>query len=124
MSVRFPGPPTSIIRPRSSGSTTARTTAAFGSKPGLVRAIWDAGLAGEGPVHAEIRSDLVSSTDTDPQVIIARWAKLTTEVAPRVAPVMLLLRAAAATDPEMASLREVLDAQRLARMTHNADALL
>jgi len=96
---------------------------AFGSKPGLVRAMWDAGLAGEGPVHAEIRSDLVSSTDTDPQVIIASWARLTTEVAPRAAPVMLLVRAAAATDPDMASLREELDAQRLARMTHNADAL-
>lgn len=121
--VRFPGPPTSIIRPRSSGSTASRTTAAFGSKPGLIHAIRDAGLAGEGPVHAEVRSDLVASTDTDPQVIIASWAKLTTEVAPRVAPVMLLVRAAAATDPDMASLREELDAQRLARMTHNADAL-
>lgn len=96
---------------------------AFGSKPGLVRAMWDAGLAGEGPVHAEIRSDQVSSTAPDPQVIIASWVRLSTEVAPRAAPVLLLVRAAATTDPDMASLQEELDAQRLARMTHNADAL-
>jgi len=96
---------------------------AFGGKPGLVRALWDTGLAGEGPVHAEVRSDEVSSTETDPAQIIASWARLSTEVAPRVAPVLLLVRAAAATDPEMQVLQEELHAQRLVRMTHNADAL-
>lgn len=40
-----------------------------------------------------------------------------------MAPVLLLVRTAAATDPDMASLSEELDAQRLARMTHNADSL-
>lgn len=96
---------------------------AFGSKPGLVRALWDTGLAGEGPVHAEVRSDEVSSTEADPALIIASWAKLSTEVAPRVAPVLLLVRAAAATDPEMQLLKDELDVQRLARMAHNAETL-
>ena len=96
---------------------------AFASKPGLVRALWDTGLAGEPPVHAEIRADAVSSTETDARLIIANWAKLATEVAPRVAPLLLLVRTAAATDPEMQKLKDQLDLERLARMAHNADAL-
>ena len=96
---------------------------AFGGKPGLVRALWDTGLVGEGPVHAEIRSDKVSAAETDPRVIIANWARLSTEVAPRVVPVLLLVRTAAATDPDMALLRDELDGERLSRMAHNADAL-
>ncbi len=95
----------------------------FAGKPGLVRALWDTGLAGQGPVHAEIRSDEMSGFETDPRRIIASWARLSTEVAPRVAPVLLLVRTAAATDPEIARLKEELDAQRLARMAHNADVL-
>jgi AcrR family transcriptional regulator len=96
---------------------------AFGGKPGLVRALWETGLAGEGPVHAEIRSDEVSAVETDPDVIIENWARLSMEVAPRAAPILLLVRTAAATDAEMASLKQELDDQRLARMTHNAEAL-
>jgi AcrR family transcriptional regulator len=96
----------------------------FTAKSGLVRALWEIGLSGEGPVPAETRSDEVSATETDPQLIVASWARLSMEVAPRVAPVLLLVRAAAATDPEMDALRDELDAQRLVRMTHNVDALI
>jgi len=46
------------------------------------------------------------------------------EVAPRVAPVLLLVRQAAASDPELARLQEEMDAARLTRMTHNAQTLL
>jgi AcrR family transcriptional regulator len=105
------------------GTSVEMLYKAFGGKPGLVRALWETGLAGEGPVHAEIRSDEVSGVETDPLVIIASWARLSMEVAPRAAPILLLVRAAAETDPDMASLRQELDDQRLARMTHNADAL-
>lgn len=96
---------------------------AFGGKAGLVRAMWDTGLLGEGPVPAQVRSDEVSGAETDPQVIIANWARLGAEVSPRVDPVLLLVRSAAASDPEMSSLKEELDSQNMARMTHNADAL-
>jgi AcrR family transcriptional regulator len=96
---------------------------AYGGKAGLVRSLWEAALAGEGRVHAEVRSDEVSSAEADPALIVASWARLSKEVAPRVAPVLLLVRAAAATDPEMQRLQEELAAQRLARMAHNADAL-
>jgi AcrR family transcriptional regulator len=93
---------------------------AFGGKPGLVRAICQQALAGEGPVPAEVRSDALQATQRDPRQIIRGWGVLTTEVAPRVAPILLLVRAAANADPEMAGLQSELNTQRLERMTHNA----
>jgi AcrR family transcriptional regulator len=92
----------------------------FGGKPGLARAICEQALAGEGPVPAEIRSDELQSTDRDPRTIIRGWGTLTTEVSPRVAPILLLIRDVAASDPEMANLQAEMDGRRLERMTHNA----
>jgi AcrR family transcriptional regulator len=96
----------------------------FGNKIALVRAIRDKALAGEGPVHAERRSDLMQASQNDPRAIIRGWGVLTMEVAPRVAPVLLLVREAAASDPELARLQAEMDAARLTRMTHNARTLL
>jgi AcrR family transcriptional regulator len=93
---------------------------AFGGKPGLVRAICATALTGEGPVPAETRSDELQAQQPDPRKIIRGWGKLTTEVAPRIAPILLLIRSAAATDPEMAALRAEMDTSRLTRMTSNA----
>jgi len=93
---------------------------AFGGKSGLVQAICDQALGGEGPVHAETRSDALQAEESDPRTIIRGWGKLTMEVSPRISPILLLVRDAAANDPEMADLRIELDAQRLERMTQNA----
>jgi len=97
---------------------------AFGNKVALVRAIRDKALAGEGPVHAERRSDRMQASENDPRTIIREWGVLAMEVAPRVAPVLLIVREAAASDPESARLQEEMDASRLTRMTHNARTLL
>jgi AcrR family transcriptional regulator len=97
---------------------------AFGNKIALVRAVRDEALAGAGPVHAERRSDRMQVNEKDPREIVRRWGVLTQEVAPRVAPVLLLVREAAASDPELARLQEEMDAARLTRMTHNARTLL
>lgn len=95
----------------------------FGGKPGLVRAIYEQGLAGQGPVHAEVRSDELQTTEPDAVEVMRGIGRLVTEVAPRVAPVALLIRDAAAANPDMAALEAELDDQRLARMTHNAGNL-
>ena len=95
----------------------------FGGKPGLARTICERALAGEGLVPAEIRSDHLQLTEPDPRAIIRGWGTLTAEVAPRVSPILLLVRAAAAADPEMAVLRAEMDASRLRRMTRNARRL-
>ena len=86
----------------------------FGGKPGLVRAICENELAGG---DQRTRQPL---TEPDPRTIIRGWGSLSAGVAPRVAPILLLLRAAAATDPAMAELQAEMDAGRLQRMTRNA----
>jgi AcrR family transcriptional regulator len=95
----------------------------FGNKASLVAAIHQRGLAGRGPVSAPERSDQMQSREADPRQIIRNWGKLTTEVAPLVCPILLLIRSAAATEPDMARLLAETDHQRLQRMTHNAHAL-
>jgi len=95
----------------------------FGGKPGIVRAIRNRALEGEGPVPAEQRSDALHERETDPRKIIEAWGVLTAEVMPRVAPILLLIRAAAATDPEVLELLAEMDKDRLRRMTLNARRL-
>ena len=95
----------------------------FGGKPGLVRAIVDKGLAGQGPVPAEQRSDRIRDTEPDPHRILAVWGTFTTEIGPQTAPILTLAREAAASDPEIAALLDELNAARHQRMTTNARAL-
>ena len=95
----------------------------FGGKPGLVRAIVEAGLAGPGPVPAEQRSDQIRDTEPDPRQVLTAWGAFMTEIAPRTAPILLLARDAAASDPDLAALLGEISAARLKRMTVNAHAL-
>jgi hypothetical protein len=95
----------------------------FGGKPGLVRAIRERALEGAGSVHAERRSDALHEGAQSARAIIEAWGVLTAEVAPRVAPILLLIRSAAATDPDVLQLLEEMDADRLRRMTQNARRL-
>jgi len=95
----------------------------FGGKPGLIRAIFQRALEGVGPVPAEIRSDRLQLEEPDPRKIIAGWGRFVTEVSPRGSPIVLLIRSAAATDPELLALLEEIDASRLRRMTTNARRL-
>lgn len=96
---------------------------AFGGKGGLVQAIYDRQLAGTGPVAAYERSDQMREQETDPRVIMREWGLLTAEVAATLTPIRLLLRAAALTDPDMETLWEQVEGQRLERMRHHADFL-
>ncbi len=97
---------------------------AYGNKPGLVRAIWEEGLAGIGDIPAERRSDAMQAAEQDPRRVIRGWGALSVEVSPLVVPTLLLVRAAADTDPQMAALLADADAQRLRRMTANARTLV
>ncbi|MBV9003877.1 MAG: TetR/AcrR family transcriptional regulator [Solirubrobacterales bacterium] len=95
----------------------------FGGKPGLIRAIRDRALEGEGPVPAERRSDELQERESDPRAIISAWGDFVAELAPRASPILLLIRDVAATDAEVRALRDELDADRLKRMTSNARRL-
>lgn len=95
----------------------------FGGKPGLVRGIVDKGLAGQGPVPAEQRSDHIRDTEPDPRRILIAWGAFVTEIAPRTVPILALARDAAASDPEIAALLDEISASRHERMTLNARGL-
>ncbi len=96
----------------------------YGGKAGLVGSLCQRALGGRGPVPAEQRSDTLGANEPDPRKIIAGWGRLTAEVAPRIAPILLLLRSAADGDPSAAALLAELDHQRHTRMTHNARILV
>jgi AcrR family transcriptional regulator len=95
----------------------------FGGKAGLVRAIRDRALRGEAPLPAEQRSNALQEHEPDARKIIQGWGRFVSELAPRAAPILLLVRDAASTDPELRALLEELDADRLRRMTDNARRL-
>jgi len=95
----------------------------FGGKAGLVRAIHEQALRGEQPIPAEERSDRLQAQQHDPRKIIAGWGQFIAELAPRGAPIVLLIRSAAVTDPELQTLLDETDAARLRRMTTNARRL-
>jgi len=103
------------------GVSAATIYKTYGGKAGLVRTLCERGLAGEGGAPAEERSDALRALE-DPRRIIEGWGELVTEVAPRVAPLLLVLREAGA-DPDAAALQKSLEAARLARMDDNAGHL-
>lgn len=93
----------------------------FAGKPALVRAVVEQALRGIGPVAAETRSDALGVDDL--QELLRGWGRLSAEVGPRVAPILLLVQVAASRDPDLASLARELDANRRARMRDNAHRL-
>jgi AcrR family transcriptional regulator len=93
---------------------------AFGGKPGLVRAIYQRGLAGREPIPAFQRSDAMRERETDPRTIMRNWATFVSELAPVVAPIVRLVRAAAASDPDMAALLKASNDTREQRARHHA----
>ena len=99
------------------GATADTIYKSFGGKAGLLRAMCEDALKGEGPIQAEQRSDAMQASEADPRRMLRGLGTLTTEVAPRIAPLLLLLSTAAEADSAMAQLRADFDAARLARMT-------
>jgi AcrR family transcriptional regulator len=93
----------------------------FPGKPALLRAVVTRALEGAGPVAAETRSDALPAEDLTS--LLRGWAHLTSEVAPRVAPILLLVHAAAVHDRELDELDRELDDNRRARMAANARRL-
>jgi AcrR family transcriptional regulator len=117
--------PTTIAEIAADAGVSADTIyKSFHSKAGVVRAIRARALEGEGAVPAEQRSDaLHQQHESDPRKIIEAWGAFVSEITPRTAPILLLIRAAATTDPEAAALLNEMDADRLRRMTLNARRL-
>ncbi|TDO68388.1 TetR family transcriptional regulator [Kribbella sp. VKM Ac-2571] len=108
---------------RAAGVSTETVYKAFGPKPALVRALWERGLAGRGPAPAPDRSDRLSATAPDPRTLLDGWANFLMELTPEGSPIVLLIRDAAAHDPDMRALLTEVEQQRRDRMHHNAERL-
>ncbi len=115
---------TTVARIAADAGTSVDTVyKGFGGKSGIVRALWEQGLAGRGAVPAPVRSDALSSSESDPINVLRGWGRFVVELAPEGSPILLLIRAAAVSDPEMAALLAEAEAQRRTRMRHNARRL-
>jgi len=95
----------------------------FGNKARLVKALFDAAVAGEQPMESPERAAAVSREEQDPRARLRAFGAFVTEVMPRAAPVLLLVRAAADTDPELVSVWEEMNAERLDSMSRHAHLL-
>lgn len=93
---------------------------AFGGKPGLVRAIYDRGLVGPEPVPAYRRADEMRERESDPRAIMRNWGTIASEVSSVVSPIERLVRAAAASDHDMAALLQAHNDLRERRARHHA----
>lgn len=102
------------------GVSVATIYKTFRNKPGLVRAIYERGLKGRGPVSAFERSEEMRMQERDPRTIMRAWGELAAEVGTEVTPILLLLRSAASTDLDAAALLKEINDHRLKRMRYLA----
>jgi AcrR family transcriptional regulator len=96
---------------------------AVGRKPQLALAVFHDAIAGPGAEPTELRADRVSAGEADPRRRLLAFGAFVAEVTPRVAPLLLLVRDAAAADGELAAVWEQMLAERLARMATHAARL-
>jgi len=101
------------------GVSAATVYKSYGGKSALIRELCSRALAGEGAAPAEERSNALRASG-DGREVAEGWGALAAEVSPRISPLLLLLRTAAASDADAAGLYDELDAARLARMADNA----
>ena len=94
-----------------------------GSKARLALALFHRAIAGQDAEPAEVRADRLSAEERDPVRRLRAFGALVGEVTPRVAPLMLLVRTAAAGDPELADVWEQMLDERLERMAGHARRL-
>src|SRR5690349_21324454 len=80
----------------------------FRNKPGLLKAVFDVAVAGDDePIAMSDRSSITEiRAEPDARRKLELYAAHLAETMPRAAPVQLLARAAAATDPDIDALHE------------------
>ncbi len=98
---------------------------AVGRKPRLAKAVFDDGIAGPGPVPTTVRATEISVHEPDARRRLRAFGTFVTEVTPRVAPLMLLVKAALDSqgDTELAAVWAEMNDERLASMTVHAQRL-
>jgi len=97
----------------------------FGSKAGLLRALFDVALVGDDdPAPLESRTWIRAiHEEPDPQRKLALYGRVLADMLPRTAPIQLLLREAARSDPAIADVWDQITTGRLAGMRNMATNL-
>jgi AcrR family transcriptional regulator len=92
---------------------------AFGNKPGLVKAVFDVAVVGDDEPVPMLQRELVQRTtaEPDPRRKLMGYAEHVGLTAPRIGPVLLVVREAAAADAGAAEVWEQLQQERLTGMT-------
>jgi AcrR family transcriptional regulator len=98
---------------------------AFANKPRLAKAVFDTAIAGDDDTAPMLEREALMKVrdEPDPQVMFRLYGEFLATVAPRHVPVQLVIRDAAATDPDARAVWAELQAERLAGMTVFATAL-
>jgi AcrR family transcriptional regulator len=97
----------------------------FGNKAGLVKALFDVAIAGDDePVAVRDRASILAvREETDPRRKLALYGRHMATVGPRIMPILLVVRDAAASDSAAAELWADLQAERLTGMAAFAGEL-
>jgi AcrR family transcriptional regulator len=90
----------------------------FGNKAGLVKAVFDVAVAGDDEPLPLMQREMVAQVraEPDPRRKLALYGQHMARTAPRIMPILLLVRDAAAGDPSAAELWAILQEERLTGM--------
>jgi AcrR family transcriptional regulator len=92
---------------------------AFRNKPGVVKALFDVAVVGDDAPVPMMQREFVARNMAEPDARkkLRDYAEHLAVTVPRTAPIQLLVRRAAATDPDLAALWEQMNGERLTGMT-------
>jgi AcrR family transcriptional regulator len=92
---------------------------AFGNKAGLVKAVFDVAVAGDDDPVPVLQREFVRSTiaEPDPRRKLSAYGAHLSAVAPRISPILLVVRDAAVSDAAAADVWAALQDERLTGMT-------
>ena len=103
----------------SAGVSVETVYKAFTNKPGLVKAVFDVLVVGDDEEVPMLQRDFVrrNMAEPDPRRKLADYGDHLAVTAPRISPILLVVRAAAGSDVGAAAVWEQLQAERLTGMT-------
>lgn len=104
---------------RAAGVSVETVYKAFGAKAGLAKAVFDVDVVGDDDPIPLMQREFVrrNMAEPDPRRKLLAYGVHLAEVAPRTGPLLLVVRAAAATDAGAAEVWAQLQAERLTGMT-------
>ena len=94
----------------------------FGNKPGLVKALFDVAIVGDDQPIPLMERDFVQGNmaEPDPRKKLISYGAHLAEIGPRVQPISLIVRDAAAADVTAGEVWQQMQEERLTGMTHFA----